>query len=184
MSLIKDQSIIISSLQKTIISLQSTIDGLNVRLEGFENCSRGVGGDVLGNVDKEVDKEVSNNDVKKVANENFDINVTTSSIHTHRKPIHENVDKISINVTTSSKNAHLKPIHENFQDQIQAQMQSESENEHKNLSNLTCFALSFFMSSYSLCFQSCIITYSKCQSHFSIVSLFLKKKNKTSFGTE
>ena len=80
----------------------------NVRLEGFENRSRDVGGDVLGNVDKEVDKEVSNNDVKKVANENIDINVTTSSIHTHQKPIHENVDKISINVTTSAKNAHLK----------------------------------------------------------------------------
>ena len=46
MNLIKGQSSLINSLQKTISSLQNTIDGLNLKLEEFENGSRGINKDV------------------------------------------------------------------------------------------------------------------------------------------
>ena len=41
-TLIRDQSSLISSLQRTISSLQNTIDGLNIKLQNFEDGSRGI----------------------------------------------------------------------------------------------------------------------------------------------
>ena len=58
MNLIKGQSSLINSLQKTISSLQNTIDGLNLKLEEFENGSRGINKDVNKGIIQAVKKDV------------------------------------------------------------------------------------------------------------------------------
>ena len=60
MSLTKEQSALISNLQKTISSLQNTIDGLNARIESTENVSRGIDKDISKDVSKNVDKDINN----------------------------------------------------------------------------------------------------------------------------
>ena len=86
----------VQDLMKLINSLYKIIEGLNSRLERFENLSREVSR-VVDKDDKD-DKEVSDVVTKEVtkevpsSTENIDINVTTSSKSVHQNSVHENVN--------------------------------------------------------------------------------------------
>ena len=136
MGLFKDQSKIISSLQKTIEGLNETIEGLNARLENFENFEKFENGSVVSKlvnvdvVDASNVSNVSGDVIKDVDNEVFK-SIPKSTDKVVIEEVLINSENIDINVTTSSKNVHSKAVHENAKPSkcLERSRWNENENE-------------------------------------------------------